>query len=99
MRGLDGVGDALLEVGAFPDEPAGRDVDVAVMVEVADCAAFGHEVLGQGLLVEGQFTGDAAVEGRGQKEGGEESHRGRSNTPPAQIGCEEFLDRKLIETL
>lgn len=51
VRRLDGVGDTLLEVGAFPDVPAGGDVDVAVMVEVGDRAAFGDEVLGQGLLV------------------------------------------------
>ena len=99
VRRLDRVADALLKVGTLPDEPTGGDVDVAVMVEVGDRATFGDEVLGQGLFVEGQFTGDAAVEGRGKEEGGEESHGGTINTPNAPNGCEEFLPGALFEAL
>jgi hypothetical protein len=94
MGGFDGVGDALLEVGALPDEPARRDVDVAVMVEIRDRAAFGDEVLGQDLLIETE--GRRRSQG-GKEEGGEGSHGGKSNTPNAPNGCEEFLPGALFE--
>ena len=74
MRRLDRVADALLEVGALPDVPTGGNVDVAVMVEVGDRAAFGDEVLGQGLLVEADLGSGGACEERGQGEGEEGAH-------------------------
>ena len=41
------------EVGAVPDRGARGDVGVAVLVEVGDGAALGHEPLGERLLLEG----------------------------------------------
>ena len=96
---LRGVGELLLEVRSAPNVATSRHVRMAVVVEVGDRAAFGYEVLGQGLLVERQIGADADAEGRGQEEGGEESHGGTSNTPPPQFGCEEFFGRSLIESL
>ena len=96
VRRLDGVADALLEVGTLPDVPTGGDVDVAVMVEVGDRATFGNEVLGQGLFIKGDWRG---ANRRGKEEGGEESHGGTINTPNAPNGCEEFLPGALFEAL
>ena len=99
VRWLDGVGEALLEVRALPDVPAGGDVDVAVVVEVGDRAAFGDEVLREGLFVERDGAGDGTAAEQDREEGGEESHGGAINTPRAPNGCEEFLENGLFEAL
>ena len=90
VRRLDGVADALLEIGALPDVPTGSDVDMAVMVEVGDRAAFGDEVLREGLLIERDRSGDGTAAEQDGEEGGEESHRGTIYTPDIANGCEEF---------
>jgi hypothetical protein len=67
------------------------------MVEVGDGAAFGHEILREGLLVEGDGAGDGADAEQERKEGGEGTHGGMINTPIAGIGCEEFSAKPRIE--
>ena len=66
---LRGVGDLLLEVRAEPEEATGRHVELAIVVEVGDRTALGHEVLGDGLLGErdlgGREDGDRSEEGKG----------------------------------
>ena len=90
VRRLDRVADALLEIRALPDVPTGSDVDMAVMVEVGDRAAFGDEVLREGLFVERDGAGDGTAAEQDGEEGGEGSHRGAIYTPDIADGCEEF---------
>ncbi len=79
------VGRPVLEVRSEPDVAAGGDVRLAVLVEVGDGAAFGDEVLGDRLLVEGDGRGGGR---RGQEEGGEGTHGGASRTTAPGPGCE-----------
>ena len=99
VRRLDGVADALLEVGTLPDEPTGGDVDMAVMVEVGDRATFGDEILRESLLIKRDGGSSSTATEQNREEGGEESHRGTINTPNAPNGCEEFLPGALFEAL
>jgi hypothetical protein len=72
---------------------------MAVMVEVGDRAAFGDEVLGQGLFIERDGSGYGTAAEQNGEEGGEESHGGAINTPNAPNGCEEFLAEGRFEDL
>ena len=93
LRGGRGVGFFLFEVRSEPDGAAGRDIHVAIMIEVRDCDAFGDEVLSQGLLREADLGGGGARKERGQGEGEEGAHgmnageggQGRRGGPRASV--------------